>query len=148
MGTVKVLFCTSQLPGAVVIRGVTWSQWSHCALIDGDEVVEAAWPKVRASKLADVIAAHTSWAIVEFPCEDPAAAIAAARSQIGKPYDLMGAVGLAFHRDWQNEGQWWCSDLLTWAIMKGGTIIFRVEEIKRTTPGWLFLPNFPILACS
>lgn len=43
----RVLFCTSKLPGAVLIRAITWSDWSHVALIDGEEAIEATWPAVR-----------------------------------------------------------------------------------------------------
>ena len=44
----KVLFCTSNKIGAVLIRGVTWSKWSHVAILLGDgTVVEAVYPKVR-----------------------------------------------------------------------------------------------------
>ena len=32
--------------------------------------------------------------------------IAAARSQVGKPYDLWGVLGLGFKREWQDDESW------------------------------------------
>ncbi len=74
----RVLFCTSKLPGAALIRAVTWSDWSHVAIVDGEEVIEATWPAVRVVPLAEVIAKHSRHILVDIPCDDPAAVIAAA----------------------------------------------------------------------
>ena len=90
----RVLLCTSDKLGSRIIRAVTWSRWSHAAIIDGDEIVEAVWPRVRLSTLSDALASHPRWAVIDIPVADEAAAIAAARSQIGKPYDLLGVIGL------------------------------------------------------
>ena len=70
----RVLFCTSKLPGAAIIRAVTWSDWSHVAIIDGEEVIEATWPAVRITPLAAQDAA-TAQAIAD--------AILGAVAQIG-----------------------------------------------------------------
>lgn len=142
----RALFCTSQLPGAVLIRGITWSEWSHVALVDGDEAIEATWPAVRVAPLAEVIAAHSAHVIVDLPCCDPAAAIAAARSQAGKPYDLTALFGLLMHRDWQEDDRWFCSELVAWAFAQGGTPLFRPEAMHRITPQhlWMLYPPDPV----
>lgn len=135
----RVLFCTSNLPGAVLIRTVTWSDWSHVCIVDGEEVIEAAWPHVRVSKLADVIATHTLHCVVDIPCADPHAAIVWARSQIGKPYDLSGVLGLGLHRDWQDEGQWWCSEFVAAAFAQSGSPLFRPEALRRVVPQHIWM---------
>jgi uncharacterized protein YycO len=140
---VKILFCTSDKIGARIIRGVTWSDFSHVAIIDGDEVIEAVWPRVRVTPLADVLAGHTRCVIVEIPCDEKAA-ILAARSQIGKPYDLKGMIGLGFNRDWQDDASWWCSELTAWAIASGGNKLYRDQFMHRVTPQDMWLPNFPM----
>lgn len=142
----KILFCTSNLPGAVVIRGVTWSEWSHVAIVDMDKVIEASWPKVRISSLQDVLKAHKKWKIVEIPCENEEAALAAAYSQVGKPYDLLGAIGLGFHRDWEDTDKWWCSEIVPWALKQGNTILFRDETLNRITPQHLWMLPYKIIA--
>lgn len=141
----RVLFCTSKLPGAVLIRAVTWSQWSHVALVDGDEVIEATWPAVRVAPLAGVIAAHSAHVIVDLPCHSPAEVIKAARSQVGKPYDLTALFGLLMHRDWQEEDRWFCSELVAWAFAQGGSPLFRSEALHRVTPQllWMLAPEPP-----
>jgi uncharacterized protein YycO len=141
----RVLFCTSKLPGAVLIRAVTWSDWSHVALVDGDEVIEATWPAVRVTPLADVIAKHAAHVIIDLPCLCPEAAIAAARGQVGKPYDLTALFGLLMHRDWQEDDSWFCSELVAWVFAQGGTPLFRPEAMHRITPQhlWMLAPSPP-----
>jgi uncharacterized protein YycO len=139
----KVLFCTSAKVGAALIRALTWSNWSHVCLIDGDQVIEAVWPKVRVTPLDEVLAKHSAHAIVRLSCPDPAAAIAAARGQIGKPYDLTALLGLALHRDWQKTDRWFCSELVAWSLTQGGGHLFRQEALPRITPQhlWMLTPE-------
>ena len=138
----RVLFSTSKLPGAAVIRAVTWSDWSHVAIIDGEEVIEATWPAVRVSPLAGVLAKHSRNIIVDIPCQDPAAVLAALRSQVGKPYDLTALFGMLVRRDWQEPDAWFCSELVAWAFEQGGAPLFRPEALYRVTPQhlWMIAP--------
>lgn len=135
----RVLFCTSKLPGAVLIRAITWSDWSHVALIDGEEAIEATWPAVRVAPLSEIIAKHSDFVVVDIPCDDPAAVIAAARSQVGKPYDLTALLGLLVRRDWQEADAWFCSELTAWAFQQGGSPLFRPEALYRITPQHLWM---------
>jgi uncharacterized protein YycO len=141
---VRVLFCTSDKIGARLIRLITWSKWSHVAIIDGAEVIEAVWPKVRVSRLEDILEKSTRWSIVEVPCDNEKA-IAAARSQIGKPYDLLGMLGLAFHRNWQDDSAWWCSEFAAWVVMHGGLKQFRDGAMHRITPEHKWMLNYPVV---
>ncbi|MFA6903334.1 MAG: YiiX/YebB-like N1pC/P60 family cysteine hydrolase [Gallionellaceae bacterium] len=138
----KIIFCTSNKIGARLIRAVTWSDWSHVGIINGDEVIEAVYPRVKATPLHEVIANHTRYCIVDIPCPDEAAAIKAALSQIGKIYDLKGMLGLGINRDWQDDSKWWCSELVAWAILQGGLRIFRDGVMHRITQQHLFMLNF------
>lgn len=138
----RVLFCTSDLPGAMLIRAVTWSDWSHVCIVNGDEAIEATWPKVRVTSLYDVLNTHTRHAIEDFPCHDEAAAIDWARSQVGKPYDLTGVLGVGLHRNWQDDAKWWCSEFVLAAAMQGGFRPFKPEALRRVTPQhlWMLAP--------
>ena len=135
----RVLLCTTDKIGSRIIRAVTWSRWSHAAIIDGDEIIEAVWPRVRVSPLADALASHPRWVIIGIPVADEALAIAAARSQIGKPYDLWGVLGLGIRRDWQDDAAWWCSELILWAAKQAGTDLFRPDALRRITPEHLWM---------
>ena len=139
MDHVKLLFCTSQKIGAVAIRAVTWSKYSHVALLDGDEVIEATWPAVRVAPLAEVIAAHSAHVIVDLPCHSPAEVIKAARSQVGKPYDWKALVGFLMHRDWEDPHAWFCSEIVPWAIHQSGHALFRPSVMRRVTPQHLWM---------
>lgn len=141
MRTVPLLFSTSNKLGSLIIRANTWGKWSHVAGIDEErnEVIEAVWPRVRVMPLDKWLAAHPRHVVSYMPAANPRAVIETARSQIGKPYDLWGALGLGLHRDWQEPDAWWCSELWGWAFAEGGTPLFRGESMHRVTPEHLWM---------
>lgn len=141
----RVLFCTSDKIGARLIRAVTWSYWSHVAIVDGGMVVEAVWPRVRRVPMAEVLDTHPDWIIVDIPCPDDAAGIAWARSTVGAPYDLAGMIGLGLNRNWQDDAKWWCSENVTGAILAAGRKLFRDEAMHRITPQHLWMLYFNLL---
>lgn len=139
----KVLLCTSNLPGAVIIRWLTGSDWSHCALVsDSGYAVEARWPRVRSVLVEEIMRTHSKNLVVDIPCEDPDAAYHAALEQVGKRYDLTALFGWLSGRDWQEEDSWFCSELVAWAFEKGGSPLFRDGVLHRVTPQnlWMIRP--------
>ena len=137
----KLVLCRSKTIGSWLIRTATWSDWSHVAIVDGDEVIEAVWPKVRIAKLADIVLQHSECEFIDFTTDRDQEIIAAARSQVGKPYDLVGVLGLWWHRDWQDDSKWWCSELPAWACDRAGVPHFRPEAMHRINPQhWWMLP--------
>lgn len=146
MSTISLLFSASHHPMSSVIRACTWSSWSHVAIIDGDEVIEAMAPNgVRRFPVVQAIDHAKRAAIVELPCMDPQAVIAAAASQLGKPYDYTAIVGLGLHRDWQEDDAWFCSELVAWSFAQAGESLFRAEVLRRITPQhlWMLAPAPP-----
>lgn len=135
MKTVRVVFSRSRTIGSVVIRFLTWSSWAHNAIETPDgTVIEARWPEGVVETPVSVFRKIASKrATVDIDCPDPAAAIAWARSQIGKPYDVWGVVGLGFRRRWQDDDAWWCSELVETALEHGGRQRFR-HDLQRVTP--------------
>lgn len=142
----KVLLCTSNLPGAVLIRGVTWSKWSHVALVlDDGTAIEATWPKVRRVALTDITSNHSKYVIIDIPTDCDNQIIDAAMSQIGKPYDITALFGLLVHRAWSDTDKWFCSELVAWAFSEGGHPLFRSEDVHRITPQNWWMLNYPIV---
>lgn len=141
----KVLFCRSNAVGSWLIRLITWSEWSHVALlVDEDTAIEATWPRVREVALEEILAHHTENLTVELPCHNPAAAIKWAREQVGKPYDAWALVGFLLHRDWTEPWEWFCSELVAQAFEEGRSPLFRPEAVFRVTPQMLWmLPGEP-----
>ncbi|MEW6612718.1 MAG: YiiX/YebB-like N1pC/P60 family cysteine hydrolase [Pseudomonadota bacterium] len=143
MSAVQLLFTRRRHPGSALIRVATWSRWSHVALVDGDEVIEAAAPHgVRRASVGAAIDRAARCALVELPARDPAAVLAAAASQLGKPYDWTAVLGLGLRRDWQEEDAWFCSELVAWAFQHAGEPLFRAEVLRRVTPQhlWMLAP--------
>ena len=137
--SVQIIFTRSHAIGSLLLRTALWSPWSHCAIVDGEEVIEAAaFGGVRARPLADMLADATKMAFVTLP-GDEHAVIAAARSQIGKPYDWAGVLGFGFRRRWQDDDAWFCSELVAWAFAEAGTPLFR-EHAWRITPRDIYIP--------
>lgn len=140
MKTIALLFSTTANPMSAVIRAFTFSRWSHVAIIDGDTVIEAAaLHGVRRVPVLDAINRAKRGEVVEFPCQDPDRIIAAAASQIGKPYDYTALIGLGLRRDWQESDSWFCSELVAWAFQEAGEPIFRADAMHRVTPEHLWM---------
>lgn len=145
MDSIRLLFSTSHHPMSAVIRACTWSKWSHVALVAGPCAIEAVTTGVRKVPVLDAMDRAKRAAVVELPCRDPRAVIAAAESQLGKPYDFTAIVGLGLHRDWQADDRWFCSELVAWAFEKAGEPLFRAEVLRRVTPQhlWMLAPSPP-----
>lgn len=135
----RVLLCTSDLPGAAIIRWLTGSQWSHCALLRNGMAIEATWPRVRLAAEHTLLTAAPKSVVVDLPCADEEAAWAWACGQVGKPYDLTALVGWLSGRDWQEEDSWFCSELVAAAFEKSGSPLFRDGTLTRVTPQHLWM---------
>jgi uncharacterized protein YycO len=135
----KLLFCTNDLPAAVAIRVFTWSDWSHVAIIDGDFLVEAVWPKVRVSKLEEAKNKYKSWVIAEVKTRNDAEIIKAVRSQVGKPYDIGAIFGFVARRNWEKTDKWFCSELVAWAFSQANEPLFRPGTFSRVTPQHIWM---------
>lgn len=134
MTHVSVIFNRKHTIGSLFLRGYLWSKWSHCAIIDGDQVIEAATKNgVVTRPLSDLLSESSAYEIVDFECSNPQAVIEAARTQIGRPYDYFGILGIGFRRRWQDVDSWFCSELIAWAFDKAGFPMFS-EDAFRITP--------------
>jgi uncharacterized protein YycO len=147
-GQVRVIFSASNLIGSKIIRLLTWSSWSHVALLYGDDkVVEATYPKVRETSLDEFLKGKTLTLCVDLPCSNPEAVITAARSQLGKRYDTLAVLAFLWHfRDWEDDSKWFCSELVAYALREGGLPLFREGVLQRITPQHLWLLNPDCLA--
>jgi len=122
--SVKLLFSTRRGIFSRAVRFITWSKYSHVDMIVGNKVIGAsAMNGVEMISLDDRLDAAYRWVIYEVPMQminDPDDVYRIISSQIGKPYDYTGILGFLFHRDWQKEEHWFCSELIAWAFCKAG----------------------------
>jgi len=141
MSQIQLIFCTNPSnPLSWAIRAGSWSRWSHVAVVDGETVIEAiALHGVVRTPLALRQAQDSRWSMSSLPCANPPAVVAAAASQIGKPYDYTGVLGIGLHRNWQEDDSWFCSELVAWAFETGGSALFRPNASHRVTPQHLWM---------
>lgn len=45
--------------------------------------------------------------------------------QLGKPYDKTAVIGMLLNRDWQQDTDWFCSELLLACLVKGGKVLTK-----------------------
>ena len=124
----RVVFTRSWLPGSWLIRLMTFSKWSHVGLVLNDAVVEATWPRVKVTPIAEFMARHPDH---EFRLIDGAPEVV--MQEIGKPYDVSGLFMLLNPwRDWKTDDKWFCSELIASA-----TALF--SDASKVTPQMLYL---------
>ncbi len=120
----RLIYSRRATPSSVLLRiGQWWGPWTHCAVIDGEHVVESLASRggVILSPLAEAVGRSSEYEVTDVPTPDDAAGIAWARSQVGRPYDWSGVFGLALRgRDWQGDDSWYCSELVERALVEAG----------------------------
>lgn len=131
----RLVFSRSRTVGSLLIRAACWSPFSHCGIWTEDgTVIEATWPQgVREVGLATFVKHATHWEFVDIDVPNEAAGIAWGRSQIGKPYDVWGVIGLGLRRNWQADDAWWCSEFMEMLVAKAERPRFR-RDAHRLTP--------------
>lgn len=142
----QLLFTRRPIIGASFIRAVTWSDWSHVEVVSGPgQLTGAGFPHGVTVEARDArLALASKAALMTIPTPNEADGTQFLRDQLGKPYDWLGALGLAFHRDWQEDDAWWCSELAAAAVQAAGMQLFRDGAIRRVTPQNIWVQNYPV----
>lgn len=134
MGNLVLAFMDTCSIEAYVIRLLTWSNYSHVGIVAGPALIESrrrdggVIENALYTRMAD-----TAKTLFREYATDGGPIIAAARAQIGKPYDLRAVLGLPFHRDWQEDNKWFCSELVAWAANRAETPLV-IKKVGRITP--------------
>lgn len=122
---------------APIISRITGHWSNHVDLLtDGGQMVSALPGGVREWGLAELRLAQDE--TLSLPCtlEQRTAALAFARSQIGKGYDYAGVLCFSFAARWQDHHRWFCSELTTAALVHAG--IIAAPKAWRVSPGALY----------
>lgn len=131
---VKVHFCSSNLPFALLIKLFTFSKWNHVAIEVGGIVYEArAWYGVTKTTFEELSSRQNKIYTKEVHGLDGQAVRNFCEDQVGKKYDYRAIVALPFKRDWGREFEWFCSELGTKALISGGRL-FKKFPAYRVTP--------------
>lgn len=143
--SLQIMFTNSHMPFAPLIRVFSWSKYSHMVILidDGKNVLHSDFHGVRIEPIEDLQKRSKNWMIVEYECECPEKVIEACKTQLGKPYDFGGIIGIALRDvNLQDDSKWWCSELPAYGFMMAGQPKFQEDFMHRITPQhWLMLPH-------
>lgn len=146
--SVIVQFVTDAGVGAAIIRYFTWSEFSHCdILLPGGNLLGA-----RDSRIGTVPAGvevrppgyrkFTKVLRATLPCTPEQAQLlyAAAKSQLGKSYDMEAILDFGLHdADLPPSAyskSWICSELVAWSALKAGVPIINPKvNYQKISPG-------------
>lgn len=124
---------------AKAIQIHTWSWTTHVGLVMPDgSILSSDFPRgvhVRPFHPGDYKRVER----YEVPHAD-GKVLEAALSQIGKPYDFMGALGIGLNRRWHDENKWFCSELVAWAFMQANTPLLGGNPARITPRDLLLSP--------
>lgn len=140
----KMMFTNSNKIGSFMIRWVTWSDYSHTALlIDDNTIAHADFSGVHVEPIQALKDRSKNWMIVEYEYDRVDEVIKACLEQVGKPYDYTGVLGILFRDvNLQDDSKWWCSEYPAGGCNKAGKPMFQEEYMSRITPqNWLMLPH-------
>ena len=126
-----------------VIRRITWGTSSHVAVVYDGISYEALTRGVVARPAEELFEAHGAYAIYEVDAS--IRVLDFLKAQVGKPYDFNGIVGILFHRDWQDDARWFCSELIAAAFAFDGRPLLRATRLGRITPTILEMSPVPQL---
>lgn len=134
MNTITILFTRRQWnPVSWLIRwAVPRSRFalglsSHCLVDAGDKLYEATMLHgVREVDRATALKGQTVVKETRYRVPDAAAGIAWAASQVGKPYDWPGALGLGLTpgRDWLQDDKFFCYEFAAAVLHAAGRPVF------------------------
>lgn len=131
----KIHFCKSRDIGGLIIRLFTFSRWNHVAIEVGGIVYESvAAGGVRCVPIESFPRLWARNESVNVRVESPDALLTFLNSQLGKPYDWNAIFAFPFRKNWHDEKKWFCSELVTEALIAGGSNAIPGLNSYRITP--------------
>lgn len=135
---VKVHFCSSNLPFALLVKFFTFSEWSHVAIEVGGIVYEAKWSGVRKTTFGQLSKEQGKIFTKVVYGLDVKVLREFLDDQVGKPYDFPALFALPFRSNWGSEDAWFCSEYGAKGLFLAG-FNFKNFPAWRVTPKDLFL---------
>lgn len=137
----KIHFCKSNGVGAWLIRFLTFSNWNHVAIEINGLVWDSTgihgvkvWSPETFFNHYEKVETRSIFNKNEYSAQD------FLRKQLGKEYDFTALLALPFREDWQDKNKWFCSELVTEALVRSG-YDFSHLPTYRVTPRdlWILL---------
>ena len=102
MPKLKLRFSANKGPFSFLVRMATWSKYSHVDFVLSNDKYLGAVPFKGVGVTSSKHPVEDFFEI-EVTEEQYTVIMANAFKQLGKPYDYLGVVGLAFNRDWTGK---------------------------------------------
>ena len=133
MKTVTILLTHSPKIGSWLIRKKTKSEFSHTAIyFPNGRVLEAGFKNgVAFTTLPKFISHHSFVIAIHIDTNRADKLYRAGQAEEGKDYDLTAIFGMLANRDWQEDDQWFCSELIAFILKVAGLYL---EEIALLDP--------------
>jgi uncharacterized protein YycO len=137
-----ILFTSSNTLGSYLIRKVDGGEYSHCMVIqDNDVAIEAtaAHGVIAKRKLQSLKSDSNSYALYEISSDTKELgkeAITFAQGQIGRPYDYSALPSLAVRHlfdtapHWEDKTKWYCDELML------ATVSICNANVRKLVRGW------------
>lgn len=129
----EVIFCRNKLPFSLLIRLFTWSKWSHCGVIVGDNVIHATGAKGVICEPLSEVKNRYKWEIRYIDGD-----ASKAEDLLGCDYDFGGVFGHWFGA-WDDMKKWFCSELVAYC-----SFIFDRNSKSRITPQHCYMVSKPL----
>lgn len=111
---------------------------SHCFIFDHEknDVIEAVMSEgVRKTTFYTATDSRKLVRVLTFNVPDASKGLEFARSQVGKKYDIKGALGIGISptRKWQEEDKWFCYELAAATLKAAGLDLFNnISHVSET----------------
>lgn len=139
-----LLFTRRRHLGSWLIRMVTWSDYSHVDIVlGGGMLIGATAPHgVRLSRLEDRLSKASKAVMMDISRDLTNPVFDFLFSQMAKPYDWLGVLGIGLHRNWQEDTRWSCAELAAKTLSVAGHNPFDDKFQHRITPQDLLMLKF------
>ena len=124
-----------------IIRFITWSEYSHTAIILAEDTIVEAWEGCNQVRIVSSLSeGHTAGTTVDIydirmgtKQEEKFREFIA--EQVGKKYDYWGILGFLRRRDLERGESWFCSELFAAACQEAGVVLLHNCRPAQTSPG-------------
>jgi hypothetical protein len=137
---VGVTFSGSYLPGSLLIQGATRYHYAHVAAdLDNGEVLDATYSHgVAQRKLSYPKSGWQRSYLLSWTEKEQREMFHLLAEELGKGYDVYGALGVPFGAGWEESGKWFCSELIGACAQRVGRLALSDKRIRRLSPEKLF----------
>ena len=128
---ITLQFSTTRHISSYMIRAFTWSWASHVDFVLPDGKLLGALATHNGVKVHSPFEYSRS---EQYIIDAPDSVIDFAMTQVDKPYDWAGILGIVTrNRNWEDDNKWFCSELVAWSFKQAGCPLLN-ENSYRITP--------------